>query len=832
MILEGFRKLICGVALCLPFVTFSQNEKRVTVTSWLKQLEDKFEVTFSYSSSLWENVSFSPPEQVDGLVENLELLQDLVPLQLEETEGTYLVIPLRLSINFKVVDESDGEALFGVNLKINEGNRYYYLADKNGCFHVSELLPWDSLIFESMFYLSKTIPVMRILNKEVEISLKPDEKQLNEVVVTSYLTEGITSNMNDHSLNITMKELRTMAGESDGDVLQVLKALPGLSAPNGKPGAIILRGSLFSHNQMLYDNIPVYHTGHLFGTLSPYYPDVVEDITVYRNGLPVNIGGRVGGLIDIHSQQNVPDSLRVGVSVNTVFGGGYLKIPLSKNRKVGLMVSARSSYPFDFLTPKLRALTLLNAQGSEIYNSLGSSNENLSIENLNQSFLDGNAKFIVHPKKGQLITWSGLHIKNDFGYDFHSIDKNQVERLGVSLNNNGITGQWQAKWNQIIHTEMLVTSSSFYLRENRMEEVNGVERENSYAINKVEDLSASLKANIQFNISHQLQVGYDVKRQHVYFEELRQAQDTLFKKEEKEGITHAIYANYNLLLSDKWAFNIGARSNYYTLTKQFYQDYKATFSWFINKHVFLKGSVSSTHQFISQRFSADFDDFKVSNQFWYLADDPEDIMRGDQLMVGAVYTRSKWTLDVEFYHKMTKNVHRQTQPGNNETGTLRTKGLDFLVKRRLGKIDAWLSYSLAISELNYDSISYPFYDQRHLFSATAIAPIKRWTFSVSWGIGSGLPVLPFVIQGPLASEPELFVQSYSNRYPWQHQLDLSISRKILQKLKRLHGVISLSLLNVYNQQNVVNQFHSVSDPDQMLRYGVGFAPNLQVNLKW
>lgn len=830
--LFSFRKYILILLFQFCAIANAQETITISVSEWLKQIEDKFGMSFSYSNTLWDNIEVQVPFENADFKTTLEILQEVAPLKIEESAGVYLVVPVRKEARFTVTDEITNDPIYLLTIRINNGNRYSYLSDESGFFTVKELFPTDTLELESIFYLSKKIAAKELFKNNVELQLTPDSKLLQEVTITDYMTEGIENNLNDHSIRIHLSELSTLAGESDGDVFQVLKALPGISAPNGKPGNVIMRGSLFSSNLILFDNIPVYHTGHLFGTLSPYNPDVIDQIEVYRNGVPVEVGGRVGGLIDLKTTEKIPDSLQAGIVSNTVFGAGYLKVPLLKN-KLAIIASGRSSYPFQFLSPKLKAMTVLNAQGSNFYGALTSNSSNVKLDQLIQVFNDANLKLLFSPGAKQKFSISTLHIMNNFKYGLNSIDQGRNESTNVRLINRGATGNWTSRWKDNFSTEMNISASLFNIKELNVDETNGIYSKNDLSTNQVIDVNADYKALYAPFKSNRITLGYNIRSQNVQFSEQKNdSVSTIIKIENHKAVTNALYTNYQLLIEDDWIFNLGCRVSNYDLVNNYYVDPRGTFTWFVNKHLFLKGSVSRMHQFISQRFSNDFDDFKVSNQFWKLAMSSSDIMVGDQAMTGFVYTKSKWTTDLEVYTKKTSNIQKYSLNGSAKQGQLLSIGADLLFKRKFNKIDAWVAYSVSRSTLNFDTVSYAFYDQRHVLSLTTIVPYKRFTFSASWWWGSGLPVLPYTLQGPFASNPSLFVSKYTNRFPAQHQLDISVSCKVLQKSKKIKGLINLSVLNVYNKKNIVNQFYSISDPNNMLRYGIGIAPNLQVKIMW
>ena len=76
--------------------------------------------------------------------------------------------------------------------------------------------------------------------------------------------------------------------------------------------------------------------------------------------------------------------------------------------------------------------------------------------------------------------------------------------------------------------------------------------------------------------------------------------------------------------------------------------------------------------------------------------------------------------------------------------------------------------------------------------------------------------------------PDVVVLSFQGRFPIQHQMDLSATYQFSRPGAGWRGVVGISILNLYDQRNVINAFQEnvfVQDPE---RYGVGFAPNIQL----
>ena len=127
--------------------------------------------------------------------------------------------------------------------------------------------------------------------------------------------------------------------------------------------------------------------------------------------------------------------------------------------------------------------------------------------------------------------------------------------------------------------------------------------------------------------------------------------------------------------------------------------------------------------------------------------------------------------------------------------------------------------------------------------------VKQFEFSLGWKIISGLPYslreyYEIKINSPGMGARETIrpiVKTFnSERLPAMHQLDASVSYTILPKdAKKWKGIIGLSLLNIYNQNNLYSRAFLIDvRANQMpsLKYSnkvdLGFTPNLMLRWEW
>ena len=83
-----------------------------------------------------------------------------------------------------------------------------------------------------------------------------------------------------------MQTLGLLAGETDGDIFNVLNNIPGIHSPSGKSGNLNFRGSTYDQNLIQIDDIPIYHSGHFLGAISPYNSSVISK-AIIRNVLRI-----------------------------------------------------------------------------------------------------------------------------------------------------------------------------------------------------------------------------------------------------------------------------------------------------------------------------------------------------------------------------------------------------------------------------------------------------------------------------------------------------------------------------------------------------------------
>ena len=217
--------LICAVSQ--PVLGQSQQQSSDLV-DLLERLSRQFDVTFNYSVKRMESLEVNLSSQVTTLPEILEELSRQLPLEFRPfQEDGYAVIPIFKPLNFQVNDASDDTPIDLIYVTINR-NKYIHLLPKAGIYTLNNSFPTDSLEIRTSFYQPIYTTAGEISRSGGKVALEQDTFNLGEVTIMDYLTSGVTTVLGDHRVEVNMKDLSLLAGETDGDIFQVLQAIPGL----------------------------------------------------------------------------------------------------------------------------------------------------------------------------------------------------------------------------------------------------------------------------------------------------------------------------------------------------------------------------------------------------------------------------------------------------------------------------------------------------------------------------------------------------------------------------------------------------------------------------
>ena len=183
----------------------------------------------------------------------------------------------------------------------------------------------------------------------LRIQLTPIRTQLAEVLVRDKSIRLLHPEIGTNGHRLVPGHLEVLPGWGETDILRTVQLMPGVQSINESASDMSIRGGTSDQNLILWDGIPIYHTGHFFGMFSVFNPQLVKDVRVWRGGFSARFGGRTSGVIDIAAKPDQTDSLAIDLGLNLISLKGSVSVPLL-NKKSALMLGVRRAFTDDIRT--------------------------------------------------------------------------------------------------------------------------------------------------------------------------------------------------------------------------------------------------------------------------------------------------------------------------------------------------------------------------------------------------------------------------------------------------------------------------------------------------
>ena len=864
------------VSVFFLFITYLAIAQTSLVAS-LEQLKEGSDLSFSYDPELLEHV------MIEGRLGSAQDLSDLLEnsaLKLEElSPNEYLIVPRKTQ--FQLHFRSEGqEELRPFYLDVVRGTSEVlfqdFITNPNDSIAFSWTpKPGDSISIVTTSYETVQMPLASMLiNTSYQAGLKEKVTYLDEVIIENYLAKGIVLDVSNHTTSMKMEELALIPGETDGDVLASIATLPGINTPDSRPGNLYIRGSSTDQNFLLFNNIPIYHRGHYFGSISPYNPSVISEVKVYKNGFHPRMGGRVGGAVEIISQDSIKDYQSYGLGINTLYGNAFARTKVSKN--LGMSLAARRSLPSSFSSPKLQAISDM------VYAATALTDPQLEFDlnDIDVVYEDYNFNTVWTPGKRDWIKLSGLLTNNETAYRVVTDSTDSKESL--NFGNNGVSAQWKHSFSNKITAKLSGYHSNY---ESTYEQVNlntrRNERRGDKSNNELKDTQVSVELGSNEGRWEQWHAGVSAQWLNVSFENADSPPGSvpLLERGRSDAAIYSAYGNYRFDKLGNLYFQMGGRGSYFTGTDELYFSPRALVNYDIRRNLILKGSAGRYYQFISQIKFLQFGNAGFDNELWRLAGDGEiDVMHSDQFMVGSILTKGKWVFDLEVFKKRITNVNYAStydlRPITTyENASWDVTGFDLFTKVQVGNgLSLWGSYEYTEQQVTFDSlesVSYNYkFNQPHRFKLGGLYQKGRWKVSFSYKILSGLYgrsldilteldnlVIREVVDAnpppppppgggggggmpplmrPMLVSRQATIDDLPLRYPTFSSVDVFITYHLPETSKRKwSATFGLSLINVFDNNNQIDQVVRGGEERNLLeRNAVGFAPNLNMTITW
>lgn len=664
-------------------------------------------------------------------------------------------------------------------------------------------------------------------------------QQLDEIVINEYLTKGVTKNK-DATFKILPKQLDILPGLIEADVLESIQELPGVISPNETATGLNVRGGTQDQNQIIWDGINMYHSGHLFGMISSFNPNITQSITFYNKGTNPRFGDRISSVIDITTSNAIAEKATIGFGFNGISADAYIETPIIKN-KLSLLLAYRNSYENFFETGTFQKIEQKVFQNSSILDNETSEEEFF--------FKDYNLKLNYQLNKNNTLLASLIHIDNDLKHDYNNVNENRYFQDFLVSKNNGYGLIWNKNWNDSVKQTTKLSYSYYKLEYHYSSGENQTQLSKFEKENQIKDYNLSTELTLLSKQKTTWSLGYQSSLKKVQYD-FMETTDLPYILDKKDVTlnTHSLFSNYSGRHS-KWIdFEIGIRANYYNPLHAFRLEPRVLLIKNLNNHFKIQISGEIKNQIIYQIDETIFSDISLENKLWRLADANEaPIINSKHGSLGLMYQNKGWTFDVDSYYKKITGISSLSLGffNENETkyfiGNQNIYGMDFYAKKDFNNIKTWVSFSLNRTDNKFEGINNNNYftasnEIAQHISTSITYKVKQFQVALGWKWHSGKPFTK-TITNPDDNRVSL-VGVNTEKLPNYHRLDVSsVYNFSFSKQSGIKGKVGFSIWNLYNRKNHISREFTgnniSNDPIVLVDYySLNLMPNFLFRMSW
>lgn len=737
----------------------------------------------------------------------------------------------RATISGNVYNMSDDEPMPGVTIYDNVTGQYI-TSDGNG--HFSLNLPVGENVINFSEYSVEDFHVKVIIydNAIMDVEMKPKSELLASAMISAESRANHrTTKMGIEKMNVSaIKKLPTAFGE--GDVLKAVQTLPGVQSVGEASGGINVRGGSTDQNLILFNESTIYNPSHMFGIFSAFNPDVVDNVELYKSSIPAEYGGRISSVMDVKSKEGNMQKFKGSVGIGLLTSHAFIEGPLKKDR-TSFTLGGRTTYS-NWL--------------------LGLLPEGNGYSNGKAQFNDVNAG-ITHKFAEDNV----LNVNAYWSHDGFSFAKDTT----FHYNNINVTARWKKK----ISDDKTFTLSGGY------DQYASKVVDTAYVFQSYSLQTVIRQAFVKAGMTHQLGdkhtlsyggqvIGYGLDRGN-----MKPLSDLSLYVEHSLGTEIAFepsfWASDTWQIDDKLSFDYGTRLSSFLATSpmKFYAmpELRLSTKYTANPNLSFKAGFNTMNQYIHM----------ISNtttvspmDTWKLSDQDIRPQRGWQGAAGAYWSvaSGKIDLSLEGYYKRMYNyldyksgatliMNENLVDALVET-TGRAYGAEVMVKKPLGKLNGWLSYTYSrtmLKEMHDRGVLtinsgnwYPAaFDKPHDVKLVGNYEFThRYSVSFNLDYSTGRPVTIPVGRYYYGGGYRL---AYSDRngyrIPDYFRLDLALNFEPSHYLRKLtYFSVTLGVYNVTGRKNAYSVYYTTNGGTHLTGYMVSvFAspiPYLNINMRF
>lgn len=826
-------KCLFVISLILGLSAFSVSAQEITETKLLikilADLQEQHGYQFNYASETIENIRIPEPNKGLTFDETIKYLQQQTGLQFSALPNKFISIKkIITTLCGYVKDKDTGEPIAFCTIQAGQEST---LTNEAGFFKIDIANNKETLHIRHLSY--KTLDRSYVFFKKEEcgiVYLIPKQQQLSEIILYDYLIRGIDK-LDNGSFEIDFKKFSILPGLIETDVLQSVQAFPGIQSINETVSNINIRGGTNDQNLILWDDIKMYQSGHFFGLISMYNPQITQKVTVRKNGTPSAYTDGVSGTIAMETDHSINPKFKANIGINFIDANGFADIPLGN--KSSIQLAARKSISDFIETPTYTEYFDRISQDTELEDNT----DNVVNSDISSDFYDTSLRWLFKPSEKDEIQLNFINASNELVFNENAVLNSEVETRESSLSQNSIAGgiKYKRTWSNTFNTTLNIYETDYKLKAINANILND---QRFLQENEVSETGARISGTYQLQEQIHWTNGYQFVETKVT--NLDDVDDPIFRRLIGNVLhTHGIFTElYFVSVNGQTTLNIGMRFNYLTeFNKQLWEpriSFNHRFLNWFNLEILGEFKNQNTSQIIN--FQNDF--LGIEKRRWQLSDNSDiPVIKSKQGSLGLSYNQNGWLINTVGYFKAVDGITSQSQGFQNQFEFIKTNGsytalgVDVLIRKQFNDANVWLSYSYLQNEYSFPELSeinFPSnFDIPHALSLGTTYSLNHFRFAAGLNWRSGKPYTQPNPVTPIIDDSINYDKTNQQRLEDYMRVDLSAIYhfKLGQKTRANLG---LSVWNLFDKENDINIFYQINtlgEVEAIIQNSLGITPN-------
>ncbi len=656
--------------------------------------------------------------------------------------GRFVLVPrpdaTRHTLSGFVVDAESGETLVGANLYVPALQRGT-ATNEHGFYSLTVPEEPVRLVVSYLGYEKKVRSLTLTSDRRLTVELSPSAVQAGSLKVTAE-QRPLQHTTRTSTVEVSAAEAKampTLLGQTD--LLKTLQRMPGVQPGVEGSSGLYVRGGTPDQNLTLLDGAPLYNVSHVFGFVSIFNPDIVQNAQLTKGGFPARYGGHLSSVVEVSVEDGNRKEFDVEGSLGVVASRLTVQGPIVED-KTSFLLSGRRTY-LDWL---MRGLSKEDLDGGYY-------------------FYDVNAK-LNHRFSSSDRLFFNLYTGDDRYYN--------REDDGSSSSSYGWGNLTSTlRWNHVFGSRLFGSATVRYSQYQFTVKANDDMERGTYVLDYrsgIRDLGLKVNFDYDPNPQHAVRTGVDVT--HHRFQpgatQYRnnsasgaQLDTTIAPSDPVRALDASAYVEDNVEWTKHFRTNIGLRASGFFVQGASYLSLQPRLSarYLLPRNWALKGAYAWMRQPIHLLTNSSVG---LPTDLWVSSTDEVPPERSHQVTLGLSRSFQDVGVDVslEGYGKLMHGLIEYEQGAafrlstdaewkdQIETGRGWSYGAELLVRRTHGRTTGWLGYTLSWTRRQFDALNdgapFPFrYDRRHKLTLTARHQLTDVTsLTATWSYRSGIAV--------------------------------------------------------------------------------------------